>query len=385
MTTGVVVLNFGEPAEPSREAVVPYLTRIFLQNASLEEANTEEEARERSRELAERRAPALIDEYEEIGGSPLNEQATAQADALESVLEERGYDARTYVGMQFTEPYIKDAVGAAHDDGVDHLIGLPVYPLCGPSTTVAALDSVAEAISDLEWDVPFDPVSGWHRHPAYTRLRADNLREFARSEGLSLSDPGTTLVLSAHGTPEYYLEEGFRYGTYVTEFAEALGGALGTDYELGYQNHSNRDIPWTEPEVEAVIESLGNEGETERVVVEPVSFMHEQSETLSELDVELREEAEEVGLEFHRVPIPHDDARFAALLADLTEPFLGEFDPGYYNFRQCQCRDVPGTMCLNAPVERIESETDGEGVDDEGTSGTAGADTDRETVGSPGR
>ena len=352
MTIGIVVLNFGEPAEPSREAVVPYLTRIFLQNAALEEADTEEEERERSRDLAERRASALVEEYEGIGGSPLNEQATAQADALETELRDRGYDARTYVSMQFTEPYAADAVAAAQKDNVDRLVGLPVYPLCGPSTTVAALDLVEDAIAESGWEVPFDPVSGWHRHPAYTRMRADNVRSFLDSEGLSLADPGTTLVFSAHGTPEYYLEEGYRYGTYVTEFCEALAGALGSAYELGYQNHSNRDIPWTEPEVEDLIGTLGDEGRTERVVVEPVSFMHEQSETLSELDIELREEAEEAGLDFYRVPIPHDDDRFAPLLADLTEPFVGGFDPDYYNFRQCQCRDVPGTMCLNAPVER---------------------------------
>jgi ferrochelatase len=358
MTTGVLVLNFGEPAEPTEEAVIPYLERIFFQNAALEDADTEAEAHERSRQLAERRAPALLEEYEAIGGSPLNEQATGQADALEDELDERGYDARTYVGMQFTEPSIADAVEAAHDDGVSRVVGLPVYPLCGPSTTVAALDRIEETIDELEWDVPFDPISGWHRHPAYTRLRGANVREFITSEGTSLADPETTLVFSAHGTPEYYLEEGYRYGQYVTEFCEALGAALGAEYELGYQNHGNRDIPWTEPDVEDLIESLENE--CERVVVEPVSFMHEQSETLSELDVELQEAAEDVGLDFHRVPIPHDDERFPALLADLAEPFVGEFDPGYYNFRQCQCRDVPGTMCLNAPVERV-----GPGVDTE--------------------
>jgi ferrochelatase len=381
MTTGVIVLNFGEPAEPTEKAVVPYLERIFLQNAALENADTEAEARERSRELAERRAPALLTEYEEIGGSPLNEQARGQAEALEAALSERGYDARTYVGMQFTEPYVDDAVETARADGVDRLVGLPVYPLCGPSTTVAALDRVGEAIEDLGWEGPFDPISGWHRHPAYTRLRADNVREFVASEGLSLDDPGTTLVLSAHGTPEYYLEEGYRYGTYVTEFCEALGAALGTDYELGYQNHANRDIPWTGPDVEDLIDSIA--GETERVVVEPVSFMHEQSETLSELDVELREAAEEHSLGFHRVPIPHDDERFPALLADLAEPFIGEFDPGYYNFRQCQCRDVPGTMCLNAPVERIDSETDPEVETETETEASAG--TTEAPSGSPSR
>ena len=41
MTTGVLLLNFGEPAEPNREAVLDYLERIFLANARLEEADTE--------------------------------------------------------------------------------------------------------------------------------------------------------------------------------------------------------------------------------------------------------------------------------------------------------------------------------------------------------
>ena len=37
----------------------------------------------------------------------------------------------------------------------------------------------------------------------------------------------------------------------------------------------------------------------------------------------------------------------------LVEPFLADFDPGYYQYRQCQCSDSPDAMCLNAPVERI--------------------------------
>jgi ferrochelatase len=77
--------------------------------------------------------------------------------------------------------------------------------------------------------------------------------------------------------------------------------------------------------------------------------MHEQSETLSELDGELRGIAEEAGLEFHRVPIPHDDPAFAELLADLVEdvlrpePIMGEL-----GLRRCLCRATPATFCLNA-------------------------------------
>ncbi|WP_435181527.1 ferrochelatase [Halorussus sp. AFM4] len=353
MSTGVVLLNFGEPAEPTRENVVAYLERIFLNNASLEEADTEEEARERARQLAERRVSGLMEEYEEIGGSPLNPQAEAQADALAAELDDRGYDVETYVGMQFTEPFVGDAVEAARADGVDELVGLPVYPLCGASTTIAALDELEEEAAERDWDVPVAEITGWHRHPQYNALRADNVRRFAAAHDVDPTDEATELVYSAHGTPQHYLEEGSRYDLYVEEFCEVLGRKLGVDsYSLGYQNHENRDIPWTEPDVEEVIEELGADDSVERVLVEPVSFMHEQSETLSELDDELREEAEEAGLEFYRVPVPHDDDRFPGVLADLAEPFVGDFDPGYYQYRRCQCSDSPNAMCLNAPVER---------------------------------
>jgi len=366
MSTGVVVLNFGEPSEPDRDAVVDYLERIFFANADLEEYDSEEAARERSRKLAKRRAPGLIEEYEEIGGSPLNEQATRQADALETRLQERGFDASTYVGMQYTEPFIEDAVAAARADGVDRVVGFPAYPLCGPSTNVISLDELEAAIDDAGWDVPVQAITGWHKHPGYNRVRAENIEHFADRAGVALHDPNTALVFSAHGTPTHYLEEGSRYDIYVEEFCSVLASLLGVpDYHIGFQNHENRDIPWTEPEVEDLVESI----EAERVVVEPVSFLHEQSETLSELDVELREEAEEAGLDFHRVPIPHDDERIPGVFADLVEPFLADFDPGYYQYRQCQCRSVPGTMCLNAPQTTT-------GTGDTGADAGVGTDAD---------
>jgi ferrochelatase len=353
MTTGVVLLNFGEPSEPDREAVLDYLERIFMANADLEEYDSEEAARERSRKLAQRRAPGLMEEYEEIGGSPLNEQARGQTEALEAELRDRGFDVATYLGMQYTEPLIPDAAAAAHGDGVDRVIGLPIYPLCGPSTNVVSLDELEESIDDLGWEVPFQAITGWHKHPGYNHVRAGNIADHAGEWGVDLADEDTALVFSAHGTPQHYLEEGSRYDIYVDEYTSVVASLLGVDeYHVGFQNHENRDIPWTEPEVEDLVAGL----DAERVVVEPVSFLHEQSETLSELDIDLREEAEEAGLDFYRVPIPHDDERLPEVFADLLEPFLADFAPEYYQYRQCKCRDVPGTMCLNAPQETPHAE-----------------------------
>jgi len=347
MQVGIIVLNFGEPEDPTPEQVEPFLERIFYTNASLEEQETDEARRERSRELARRRAPGLIHEYEEIGGSPLNQQANAQAQALHRELEKRGHRVKVYSAFQYTEPLIHQVVAQAREDGVQHLVGLPVYPLCGHSTNVASLNDIQAAIQELGWDeVKFEGVTGWHRHPGYLELRADALRQVVDAHGLDLNDGRSRLVFSAHGTPVKYLTEGSGYGRYVEEFCRELADLAGVqEYELGYQNHTNRGVEWTQPDVEKVIETV----DAHAVVVDPVSFMHEQSETLAELDDELREEAEERGLDFYRVPVPHDDPRFAGVLADLMEPFItGEESPVGLRYAQCRCRPAAGTLCLNS-------------------------------------
>ncbi len=357
MKDAVIVLNFGEPPRPTLAEVIPFLERIFHTNAALEEHATPVARLERSRELAERRAPGLIEEYEHIGASPMNEQSDGQARALEAALARRDRPLPVYSAFQFTSPLVADVVEVAVSEGATRLVGLPIYPLCGPTTTVAALNDVEAALGDHRGDVAFVGITGWHRHPAYLGLRAAAIRRFAAERGLDLADPETLLVFSAHGTPKRYLEEGSRYEDYVEELCEEIASRLGVDrYELGYQNHTSRNIEWTQPAIEDVVERA----RAKRIVVDAVSFMHEQSETLAELDLELKGEAEDAGLDFHRVPIPHDDPSFAEMLADLVEgvidgratisPSEGTALP----LSLCHCRPTPGTFCLNASARAVE-------------------------------
>ncbi|MDX1567296.1 MAG: ferrochelatase [Longimicrobiales bacterium] len=347
MKTGVLVLNFGEPEEPELDEVVPFLERIFIQNASLEGPKSAEEARERSRVLAEERAPGLVEEYQEIGGSPLNDQARMQSRALEEELRSRGNDVRTYAGFQFTSPTIRDAIEEARAAGTELLVALPVYPICGRSTTIAALETVQETLAEMEWEIPVREVTGWHRHPDYVPMHADTIRDYLHENEVDLYSPGTALVFSVHGTPKKYVEDGPRYVEYAEELALRIARELGVgdDYHIGYQNHGNRPIAWTEPDVEEVIQQI----EADRVVVMALSFMHEQSETLAELDGDLREDAEGRDLDFYRVPVPHDSDRFIRVLADLVEPLLAQV-PAFNDLqlKRCLCRTTPYTFCLNA-------------------------------------
>ncbi len=143
------------------------------------------------------------------------------------------------------------------------------------------------------------------------------MRRTAAGAGISLAEPRARLVFSAHGTPLEYLRRGSRYIAFVEEFCAAVARELGVrEYVIGYQNHEGESgIAWTEPAIGRVIADL----DADAVVVDPVSFMHEQSETLAELDLRLRGEAEARGLRFYRVPIPWDAPVFIDTLANLVE------------------------------------------------------------------
>ena len=336
---GVLFINFGEPVEPTLEQVEPFLERIFLQNAGLE---PDESALARARQLARERAPGLVEEYEAIGGSPLKAQADAQAAALEAELRRRGHDARTYSAFQFVPPFVHEAVEQARSDGVDVLVALPVYPLCGKSTTEAAIGDVTAALDELTWTPELLALSGWHHHPAYVALRTEHIRDFVADRGLDLRAEDTLLYFSVHGTPIKYLGEGSRYDRYVEEHCRDLAERLGADrYAVGFQNHTNRRVRWTQPDNEDRI----REAPEKHLVVVPISFMHEQSETLAELDEGVRSFVEGLGKELHRVPVPHDSPRFHAALADL----VGDLLEGPRADRLARCRCVGGrqTWCTN--------------------------------------
>ena len=341
---GVLVINFGEPAEPTIDAVQPYLKRIFLQNFDLEHHRAEE-ALARAEQLASDRAPRLVEDYRAIGGSPLNAQADAQADALQAVLAGRGLSVTAYSAFQFTPPTIGDRVREAMDDGIERLVILPVYPLCGRSTTVASLGRARSVAARLGWSVPVVGISGWHHVPEYVELRVDGIRAFVESRGLDLTSADTLLYFSVHGTPIKYLDEGNRYDRYVDEHTREIARRVGVGerFAVGFQNHTNRRIEWTRPDNEERIATLAER----KLVVVPVAFMHEQSETLAELDHDLRAFVEASGKEYHRVPVPHDDPRFIEVLANLVERVIVHPPTAGDLLSACRCASLPNTWCSN--------------------------------------
>jgi ferrochelatase len=93
-------------------------------------------------------------------------------------------------------------------------------------------------------------------------------------------------------------------------------------YRVAFQSKIG-PVKWLQPFTKDVIIELGKSG-VDDILVVPVSFVSEHSETLYELDILYKKVANEAGVEnFRRVPALNSDPTFIRALADIVEGALG--------------------------------------------------------------
>ena len=93
-------------------------------------------------------------------------------------------------------------------------------------------------------------------------------------------------------------------------------GVVPLDWQLCYQSRVG-PLEWIGPATDLEIRRAGHEGKG--VVIAPIAFVSEHSETLVELDLEYRKLAEESGVPHYlRVPAVGTAALFISGLADMV-------------------------------------------------------------------
>ena len=142
---------------------------------------------------------------------------------------------------------------------------------------------------------------------AYDRARAD-------------LDPAIPLrvLFSAHGLPEVIIKSGDPYQWQVEQTVAAVVDAWGepVDYTICYQSRATPQ-KWIDPSTGQQIERAAHDKTA--VLVVPIAFVSEHTETLVELDVEYRDLAIKLGVPgYFRVPTQNADAGFIAALAGLV-------------------------------------------------------------------
>jgi len=309
----VVLFNLGGP--DSLDAVEPFLRNLFSDPAIISLPAILRLPL--ARLIAARRAPFARGIYAKIGGrSPIVEETQAQGRALESALAAQGHEARTFIAMRCWRPFSDDAARAVKAWAPDRIVLLPLYPQYSTTTTASSLTDWARAARDAGLAMPQAAVRCYPAEPGFIAALADTIREtWAKTK------PGLRyrLLLSAHGLPERVIARGDPYRQQVEQTASALVRELGMDgldHTVCYQSRVG-PLKWIGPATDAEIERAGHEGLG--VVVAPIAFVSEHSETLVELDMDYAKLAAQCGVpDFLRAPTVGTRKAFIDALARLV-------------------------------------------------------------------
>jgi len=264
--------------------------------------------------IAGHRAPVARAIYDRLGGgSPLLANTQAQAAALGDVL---GADHRVFIAMRYWHPLSPDVAVAVRAWGADEVVLLPLYPQFSSTSTGSSLAAWHKAAAFADLAVPHRAICCYPDEPGFI---AAMVAEIERSLARWPKGEPYRLLFSAHGLPQKTVAAGDPYQWQVERTVAALRSALGVAARGGMICYQSRVGPlaWLEPSTDAEIRRAGKD--RVGVIVVPVAFVSEHSETLVELDMEYRHLAESAGVpRYVRVATVGTASDFIAGLARLV-------------------------------------------------------------------
>jgi ferrochelatase len=307
----IVLMNLGGP--DSLEAVQPFLFNLFSDPAIIRLPAPIRLPL--AWLIARRRARVAREIYRRLGGaSPLLANTEAQARALQAVL---GPDYRCFVAMRYWHPTSIETANEVARWAPDEIVCLPLYPQFSTTTTTSSIAAWRSAASRHGLDPITRSICCYPRAEGFVQAVANLVRPaLAMAEGLPKRP---RMLLTAHGLPKRIVQAGDPYSRQVESTAAAVVAALNRpelDWRICYQSRVG-PLEWTGPSTDDEIRRAG----VERVplVVVPISFVSEHSETVVELDMDYREIAERSGVPaYYRVPTVGIEPSFIRGLALLV-------------------------------------------------------------------
>ena len=335
----VVLFNLGGPDGPA--AIAPFLFNLFNDPAII--AAPAPIRWLIAKMISRKRAPVAAEIYQHLGGkSPLLDLTRRQADALKGALNAVDGDTHweVFIAMRYWHPMSGAVARAVKSYGADEVVLLPLYPQYSTTTTGSSVRDWMKAARRAKLTAP-------HRGLCCYPDNAGLVAAQAKLIGAALADAEhhangapVRVLYSAHGLPKKVIAAGDPYQAQVEATAAAITRALGMenlDTQVCYQSRVG-PLAWIGPSTEDEIRRAGRDGVA--LVVVPVAFVSEHSETLVELDIEYAEVARDAGVRvYRRVPAVGTEPDFISGLAGLVAA-RGAIGAG-----SCAAPAGPGAAC----------------------------------------
>ena len=340
MKKAVILFNLGGPDK--LENVEPFLFNLFYDPAIL---NLPKFIRfPLAKLIANRRAPTAKKIYQELGGSsPILKLTEKQSIALENDLNKNDKlnNFKCFIVMRCWHPRAKNVLKEVKNYNPDEIILMPLYPQYSAATSGSSIKEWKDVCKKSDYNIKTSTICCYpidknfilsHRNEILKKI--DGLKNFK-------------LIFSAHGLPEKNIKKGDPYQWQVEQSVDQIVKALNIkdlDWILSYQSRVG-PLKWIGPSTEEII--IENSKLGKHIVLVPIAFVSEHSETLVELDIEYKELADKNGCKnYSRVPALGTNENYIKAMSNLIinkqiYDFNGELFPPKIQcpneFKKCPC------------------------------------------------
>ena len=321
---GVLIAQLGTPEAPTAQALRPYL-REFLSDRRVIDLHPLKWWPILYLFILTRRPARSARLYQRIWteqGSPLLIHSRAQEAGVQARLGD-GY--RVIVGMRYGKPGIAAAMAQFASEGIERIVVLPMFPQFSCSTTGSIYDAVTRAAFGRRCPLFFDRrrlmptlrfVPPYFEHPDYI----DSLRVIIEQQVQDLGHTPDRYLITFHGIPLRYVEEGDPYREQCLRTGELLASALNLRPEQwvqGFQSRFGKE-EWLQPYTEDVLAELPSQGVKTLVATCP-GFTADCLETVDEVGTEGGEIFRHAGGEqLHLAPCLNSHPRWLDAMANIV-------------------------------------------------------------------
>jgi len=311
MKKAVILFNLGGPDK--LESVEPFLFNLFNDPEILSIPSIFRYPL--AKFISKRRAPIAKNIYKEIGNkSPILEYTQEQAKSLENNLATKG-DYKCFVVMRCWHPRAVDVLKKVKEFNPEEITLLPLYPQFSAATSGSSINEWNEVCKKENYKIKTKTICCYPTESNFVKSHINLIKKTIQN----IENKNFKLIFSAHGLPEVKIKKGDPYQWQVEETVEKIMLGLKSynlDHAISYQSRVG-PLKWIGPSTDDEIIKYSKE--KKGIVIVPVAFVSEHSETLVELDIEYRKLAEKNGCNFYkRVPALGIEENFIKGLAELV-------------------------------------------------------------------
>ena len=311
MKKAIILFNLGGPDK--LENVEPFLFNLFNDPAIISIPSLFRYPL--AKFISKRRAPIAKNIYKEIGNkSPILELTQQQANNLEKSLREKG-NYKCFVVMRCWHPRAVDVIKEVRKYNPEEIILLPLYPQYSAATSGSSIKEWNDLCKKENYKIKTKTICCYPTEKNFLESHANLIKKNIKN----LEKKNFKLLFSAHGLPENKIKKGDPYQWQIEQTVQGIISKLNEenlDYIISYQSRVG-PLKWIGPSTDEVIIKYSKK--KKGIVIVPVAFVSEHSETLVELDIEYKKLAEKNGCSFYkRVPALGVEEDFIKGLVELV-------------------------------------------------------------------